>query len=435
MTRDTGETERRVIMATDVPFWRGSTGAEQRMLALSRFLSRDPFRLTVFFLGRVGPQDQIAMERSGLDVVFFESERPPEPFLKRIQWYVEATRHQLENWIRGFRQKDDHAAPQPLTLEDYRWPWAIEQFRRLVHRLKPSVVICQYVTMAYLLDALAPADRRQTLCVLDTHDILHERGRQFSTAGFLHWLEIDEREEIDVWNRFDVVIAIQEQEKHWIEMLTSRPAVIVAGHALDHLPTVSGPHELQQTLVLGYIGSDNYSNWHAINRFLIEVWPDISQEMEPRVELKIAGKICEWFQMTREETPDQNTHRLMDRVELMGHLADLGEFYKVVDLVVNPVQFGTGLKIKNVEALAFGKPLVTTTSGAVGMPRESLAGARVVENMDEMRTALLELCRQRSRLEQLQLAAKTLGKSIFSAEFVFSELRDTLVSLAPSAKF
>ena len=34
--------------------------------------------------------------------------------------------------------------------------------------------------------------------------------------------------------------------------------------------------------------------------------------------------------------------------------------------MVNPIEFGSGLKIKNVEALAYGKPLITTPHGANG---------------------------------------------------------------------
>jgi hypothetical protein len=45
-----------ICMATDIPFWAGSTGAEQRMLALVEYLSHPPYELSVFYLGQVSPE-------------------------------------------------------------------------------------------------------------------------------------------------------------------------------------------------------------------------------------------------------------------------------------------------------------------------------------------------------------------------------------------
>ena len=38
-----------------------------------------------------------------------------------------------------------------------------------------------------------------------------------------------------------------------------------------------------------------------------------------------------------------------------------------MDIIINPVRCGAGLKIKNVEALGLGIPLITTSHGASGM--------------------------------------------------------------------
>src|SRR5690606_8198091 len=46
---------------------------------------------------------------------------------------------------------------------------------------------------------------------------------------------------------------------------------------------------------------------------------------------------------------------------------DLGEAYDMADVVVNPRQFGTGLSIKSIEALSYGKPLVASPAGSSGM--------------------------------------------------------------------
>lgn len=417
-----------ICMATDIPFWMGSTGAEQRMLALVEYLSLPPFELSVFYLGQVQSEELERIGRLPCEVAFFESERPPDSFLKRIRWYAEATRHQLERWLkRPVQASDNSEQPVPLKLADYRWTWAIEQFRQHVSRVRPKAIICQYVTMGYLLDALSLADRKRILCVLDTHDILHDRGLQFHSAGYLHWLEISEQEEVDVWNRFDAVIAIQPQEAERIRAAVSSPKVIVAGHALRRpLRLLRREHpERPRQLTVGYIASANYSNWHAINRFLIEVWPDLLELPGVEVELLIAGKICDWFNLVEGRAGSL----MKSRVRLMGPVERLEDFYSQIDLAINPVQFGTGLKIKNVEALAFGKPLVSTASGAAGMSAETLTGCAVVEDYSQMSSQLREICVSPARLDELTAAAEEVAKTEFSPQAIFSELSALLLNL------
>lgn len=432
-----------VLMATDVPFWHGKTGAQQRMLSLARFLAQKPFRLVTFYLGELLPEDPETLAASGLEVVFFESQRPPAAFVARMQWYADATRRQLQRLVSraAAAETEDTRAPQPMRVADYRWPWAIEQFRETVRRIQPAAILCQYVTMSYLLEALGSAERRRIRCILDTHDILHDRGIQFGTAGYMHWLEIDRAEETALWEKFDAVLAIQEEEARLIAGLARGPRVLVTPHAVDYLnPAASampasvpaadpagGTIRDGDEVVIGYIGSANYSNWHAINRFLIEAWPELLELRQPQVRLLIAGRICEWFRI-RDERPAGNL--MMQRVELVGEVPELGDFYRRLDIAVNPVQFGTGLKIKNVEAMAFGVPLVTTPQGVAGMSAGSRAACRVARDLMDMPRQLLPLIQSPDGRRQLGEQAAAVAKSAFSDQQAFGELRAFLLSPA-----
>lgn len=428
----------RILMATDIPFWNAATGAEQRMWSLVKFLNKSPFEVTTFFVGQVTPADHKRITSLGLKVVFFEHEKPPPEFLGRLKWYIEATRHQVQRWL---NQGKKHAAEvsgnasteaiTPLTLSDYRWPWAMDQFRRCCEEYRPHVFLSQYVTMAYLLDALPPKQKSAIHTVLDTHDILHDRGSQFGAAGYLHWLEIDEAEEVSVWNRFHTILAIQQNEAELIRSMTNNLDVLCVGHAPpfgEVLPVRS--HKTTdgvERVVVGYIGSANYSNWHAINRFLIEVWPELTSLSNVEVELVIAGKICEWFFL------DGNDYRERSEfagVRFLGEVAELADFYREVDIVVNPVQFGTGLKIKNVEALAFAKPLVTTESGAGGISQSLLASCEVVASLREMADRLVELCESPEKREELRQKSILSAKQSLSETVVYSELAQHLLDSA-----
>ena len=63
-------------------------------------------------------------------------------------------------------------------------------------------------------------------------------------------------------------------------------------------------------------------------------------------------------------------------------------FYRNIDVVVNPIEFGSGLKIKNVEAIAYGKPLITTPHGANGFVDTPHASVLVADSPEHWRAAI-----------------------------------------------
>jgi glycosyltransferase involved in cell wall biosynthesis len=55
-----------------------------------------------------------------------------------------------------------------------------------------------------------------------------------------------------------------------------------------------------------------------------------------------------------------------------GFVPDLADFYRRVRVAIAPLRFGAGVKLKTVEALQYGVPVVATTVGAEGL--EALPG-------------------------------------------------------------
>jgi polysaccharide biosynthesis protein PslH len=54
-------------------------------------------------------------------------------------------------------------------------------------------------------------------------------------------------------------------------------------------------------------------------------------------------------------------------VEVTGTVADLSPLYERAGVVVVPLRYGGGTRIKILEALAYGRPVVTTAAGAAGL--------------------------------------------------------------------
>ena len=54
-------------------------------------------------------------------------------------------------------------------------------------------------------------------------------------------------------------------------------------------------------------------------------------------------------------------------IEVTGAVDDVKPYYEWCDLVIVPIRYGGGTRIKILEALSFGKPVVSTSLGAEGI--------------------------------------------------------------------
>jgi glycosyltransferase involved in cell wall biosynthesis len=109
-----------------------------------------------------------------------------------------------------------------------------------------------------------------------------------------------------------------------------------------------------EKLSIGFVGNfEWFPNADAVRWFVQSIWPLILAET-PQVQLEIAGRGSETFNM-----PSANIHGL-------GFVKSLDEFYNRQTVMISPLRYGTGLNMKILEALTYGKPIVTTAKSIQG---------------------------------------------------------------------
>ncbi len=383
---------KKILFATIVPFWNRETGAQQRIFSMVKALMTHGHQVRIFFPGHAESSDHAAADQLGLDVAFHRSDQASsadESFAGRIKWQMDALKHAVENLAGGRDPADDHKGP--LKLSDFRWPWAEDAFKKTVIEFAAQAIVCEYITMAYLVESI-PVDLRSKIhCLVDTHDLLSRRQQVFTDHGQPHWIAVSEEEEAAALRAFDTIIAIQDDEANTFSKMAPGRSVIVVGHQTlgadaSECKTSSDP----EVFTLGYLGSSNASNVDGVNEFLDVVWRDLQDQ--PRIRLVVAGNV------SNEVVPEFR----FGNVELLGRVGDVSDFYASVDAVINPVGYGTGLKIKSVEAIAYGKPLLCTTAGWVGSTAGSVT---VVPQLSAMREVIVQWLKDRQSFEEVRLAA------------------------------
>ena len=251
--------------------------------------------------------------------------------------------------------------------------------------------------------------------------MLHKRYRDFQKCGEQHWIAIDEAEEAAVLNRFDTVIAIQPLEAEAMASMAPSANVIVCKHAC--FP--DGPHpnvasfqrtDADRILSFGILASNNPANRSAIENFIRNIWQPYFAIAE-HIQLVIAGSVCSSFKPQQFEAKNIAWAPQLDSAE---------RFYGGVDVVVNPIEFGSGLKIKNVEAIAHGKPLITTSHGAHGFVESSQASVLVADEPKQWQAAINRLSDPAEIACTGKLAAQ-LSASQFSNAAVYGPLLELIL--------
>ena len=153
--------------------------------------------------------------------------------------------------------------------------------------------------------------------------------------------------------------------------------VVTAPLALD--PSYYPPAPLDGPPVAGLIGTAAWDpTAGAMRRLLGSVWPLVLRRV-PNARLVVAGRGLSGLR----ELPHP------PGLELLGEVASASAFLHGLALLLFPLERGSGMKVKVLEAMASGVPVVTTAPGAEGI--EAGDGVVVAHSDEQLAAAAASL--------------------------------------------
>lgn len=247
-----------------------------------------------------------------------------------------------------------------------------------------DAAIVAYVFNSRALEAFGP----DALRILDTHDSFADRHLAIAGAKSErdYWFSVSDETERSAFRRADIVLAIQPDEA---ERFALRLGPSQRVETVSHLIDLATPLDDFSAVGGTFVGSSNGPNVVSLNFFVERTLPLILAAV-PDFRLHVVGSI---------------NGRIGEAPGLVkcGRVEDLMEVFRLAPLSLNPMEVGTGINIKLLDAMAAGVGSVSTETGSRGLGTAFSGGVVTVPDSDPraFADAVIGLCASESERRAL----------------------------------
>ncbi len=251
------------------------------------------------------------------------------------------------------------------------------------------------------------------------HDLHFRRMRQQAEVmhdeRLLRLAEHMRAREYAIWRQADLSLYLSEEEAQIASALQPEAIIdSVVPYCFDHFAEPGAAPQRQEIIFVAGFGHP--PNEDAAVWFVTEILPLIRAEL-PTARLSIIGS-----------NPTERVAALAgDGADLFTNVSDveLEAAYQRARVAVVPLRCGAGVKLKVVEALRAGVPLVTTPVGAQGLPGLSRVAA-VEDDAAVFAAAVVTLLRDDVAWEQCSRRQVEFARKRFSREAMTASLLGAL---------
>ncbi|MBI3752952.1 MAG: glycosyltransferase [Deltaproteobacteria bacterium] len=243
--------------------------------------------------------------------------------------------------------------------------------------------------------------------------------KRFTT--YLYWRAIGSVEH-HICRKFDRILVASEQDRKTLLGLNPMLPVTVLPHPIGIDISTIGDTAREENSLL-FVGAMHRDvNRDAMRYFCREILPLIRKEI-PNVRLTIVGN-----------GPPEDIIRLADSSGIMvtGFVPAIEPYYERAAVFVSPLRIGGGIIIKNLDAMAAGCPVVTTSIGNEGIGAAPCRDLLTADEPAAFAEAVVKLLMNKDERERLArngqafvLAHFSLESTVNLLEEAYQEMRST----------
>ncbi len=320
---------------------------------------------------------------------------------------VAAPRRTTQDRLRTLLTTSDPDMAHRLYLQEYALA-----LRELLEEEQFDIVQVEGIELAtYAMMMRSWMGDRAPAVVLDDHNaeyLLQRRSFETDVRAIRRWpaalysllqWERLARFEREACRQANAVVVVSEADKHALQRLYPDLEPLVVPNGVDverYHPQLADTLGLKHPAVVFTGKMDFRPNVDAMLWFYQFVWPRIHANI-PDAHLYVVGK-----------NPHSRLAALYrdDTVTVTGYVPDILPYFGGADAYVTPLRIGGGTRLKVLEAMSAGLPIVTTTLGSEGIGLTHGKHALFADDAASFGRATVELLRNPSLGRSLGAAAR-----------------------------
>jgi GT2 family glycosyltransferase/2-polyprenyl-3-methyl-5-hydroxy-6-metoxy-1,4-benzoquinol methylase len=281
-------------------------------------------------------------------------------------------------------------------------------------------IFCELYTVAEQYVDLIRSSAPDSKLIVDTFDV--HFLREMRKAELLSDAELREEatrtqlRELAVYRRADAIFTVTEDDKQALLQKDARLPVRVVPNIHSLPQRFVGRNSRSGLMFVG--GFSHEPNVDAMLYFCWEVFPLVLAEL-PNVKLRIVGNA----------PPADIVALASNSILVEGHVSNLVPYLESALVSIAPLRYGSGMKGKVGEAMAYGLPVVTTGIGAEGMNLRDGVDALIADDPRAFADCICRLCENSELWEILARNGRERVEREWSPDVVEVRLCEILASL------
>lgn len=202
------------------------------------------------------------------------------------------------------------------------------------------------------------------------------------------------------WSRADKLFTVSEEDREEMKKLLPGKKVGVIPNGVDadyylkkKIKRLSPPR-----IMYGVTNFEWLQNQEATDILINKVWPEIKNIYKKDVKVWIVGRrIPKWL----EDYAKKDNH-----LEITENIPDARDAYRQASVMVAPIKGSGGTRLKILEAMAAGLPVVSTTVGVAGLNVQNGKEAIIADTPTDMAKEVVGLLHNKVRAEKIGKAGQ-----------------------------
>ena len=356
---------KKMLMVYPNNFLQGAMGTNNRVMQLVRIFKGEGYSIDYFSYINFSP-----------DVSFenFEERNAEEKLIDNLYLYdFSSQQTKGTGALKKIKVRLDRMCGkvEKEMLLDWAPEGARDKFKNILTKKQYDVIIIFYTYLANLLKGIQTTAKK--VYFMEDSMFLQQYSWQKDGSTSIRLGKLMD-EEIQRIKYFDKIFCISNDEKIFYEKICDRKMFFFPHLLPDEFKRTVKPVE-NRRWDLFFIGFDNPFNVEGMKWFFEEVYPLLPKT----IRILLVG------------TATKHMEDAYENVDKILFVPDLNEIFEEVKISICPMFHGTGMKIKVVEAMAKGLPVVCNERGVDGLPDKTKSGCLVTDDKYEFADYIMKL--------------------------------------------